>query len=87
MDQKSEHFLALLPTVIDQTQRRVFNVEGVPASQKIVSLFEPHNDIIMKGQCNVQFGHNISELRRAFSASKATLEGHDEFKDGFKAFI
>ena len=57
---KVEYFLALLPLVIDQTQRRVFNDEDVPASQKIVSLFEPHTDIIVKGQRDVQFGHKIN---------------------------
>ena len=57
---KVEHFLSLLPIVIDQTQRRVFNDEDVPASQKIVSLFEPHTDIIVKGQRDVQFGHKIN---------------------------
>jgi IS5 family transposase len=32
----------------------------VPASQKIVSLFEPHTDIIVKGLRDVQFGHKIN---------------------------
>ena len=57
---KVEHYLALLPIVIDQTQRRVYNDEDVPASQKIVSLFEPHTDIIVKGLRDVQFGHKIN---------------------------
>jgi IS5 family transposase len=57
---KVEHFRALLPIVVDQTQRRVYNDEDVPASQKIVSLFEPHTDIIVKGLRDVQFGHKIN---------------------------
>lgn len=57
---KVEHFIALFPKVIDQTQRRVYNDENVPASQKIVSLFEPHTDIIVKGQRDVLFGHKIN---------------------------
>jgi IS5 family transposase len=57
---KVEHFIALLAIVIDQTQRRVYNDEDVPASQKIVSLFEPHTDIIVKGLRDVQFGHKIN---------------------------
>jgi len=56
---KAEHFIALLLKVIDQTQRRVYDEEDVPASQKIVSIFEPHTDIIVKGQRDVQFGHKI----------------------------
>ena len=37
------------PRVIDQTERRVFDGETVPAGEKLVSLFEPHADIIVKG--------------------------------------
>lgn len=57
---KVENFITLLLKVIDQTQRRVYNEEDVPASQKIVSLFEPHTDIIVKGLRDVQFGHKIN---------------------------
>lgn len=57
---KVEHYIALLLKVIDQTQRRVYDEEDVPASQKIVSIFEPHTDIIVKGQRDVQFGHKIN---------------------------
>ena len=46
--------------VIDQTQRRVFDDEKVPASEKIVSLFEPHTDVIVKGFRDVQYGHKIN---------------------------
>ena len=57
---KVEHFIALLPIVIHQTQRRIYSDEDVPASEKIVSLFEPHTDIIVKGARDVQFGHKIN---------------------------
>ncbi len=57
---KVEHSLALLPKVIDQTQWCLYNNEDVPASQKIVSLFEPHTDIIVKGLRDLQFGHKIN---------------------------
>ena len=56
--QEVEHYRALLCKVIDQTQRRVLNDEKVPASEKIVSLFEPHTDIIVKGARDVQYGRN-----------------------------
>jgi IS5 family transposase len=36
--EKVEHYLGLLLRVVDQTQRRVYNDEKVPASEKIVSL-------------------------------------------------
>lgn len=55
-----EHYRALLLKVIDQTQRRVFNDEKVPVSEKIVSLFEPHTDIIVKGAREVRYGHKVN---------------------------
>ena len=39
----------LLAQVIDQTRRRVFKDEKVPAEDKVVSLFDPETDIIEKG--------------------------------------
>lgn len=58
--QEVEHYRALLLKVIDQTQRRVLHNEHVPASEKIVSLFEPHTDIIVKSLREVQYGHKIN---------------------------
>jgi IS5 family transposase len=58
--QQVEHYRSLLLGVVDQTQRRVFNKETVPASEKIVSLFEPHTDIIVKGKRDVEYGHKIN---------------------------
>lgn len=58
--QEVEHYRSLLLQVIDQTQRRVFHAERVPASEKIVSLFEPHTDIIVKAFREVQYGHKIN---------------------------
>jgi transposase, IS5 family len=43
-----DHYLPLIARVIAQTQRRVFDGAAVPASEKLVSLFEPHADIIVK---------------------------------------
>ena len=57
---KVEHFIMLLFRVIDQTQRRVYNEEDVPASEKIVSLFEYHTDIIVKGLRDILLGHKIN---------------------------
>lgn len=58
--EKAEHYRSLLMQVIDQTQRRVFNAEKVPASEKIVSLFEEHTDIIVKAKRDTQYGHKIN---------------------------
>jgi len=64
-EQEVEHYRSLLLRVIDQTQRRVFNNEKVPAGQKIVSLFEPHTDIIVKAQREIQYGHKINLATQA----------------------
>ena len=55
-----EHYRPLILRIISQTQRRVINDERVPAGDKIVSLFEPHTDIIVKGQRDVQYGHKLT---------------------------
>jgi len=47
-----ETFLPRAEQVVDQTIRRVFQQEKVPASQKIVSLFEPHTDIIRRNKAH-----------------------------------
>ena len=55
-----DHYLSLIARVISQTQRRVFDGEAVPAGEKLVSLFEPHADIILKGGRQVQYGHKLN---------------------------
>ena len=52
-------FEALGRRVIDQTERRVLRNESVPASEKVVSIFEDHTDIIIKGRREVEYGHKI----------------------------
>jgi IS5 family transposase len=54
------HYLPLIERVMTQTRRRVFDGEAVPAGEKVVSLFEPHADIIVKGGREVQYGHKIN---------------------------
>jgi IS5 family transposase len=51
--------LGLLEKVINQTERRVFRNEKVPVSEKVVSFFEDHTDIIVKKRRETQFGHKI----------------------------
>jgi len=50
----------LIETVIAQTERRVLAGEAVPAADKLVSLFEPHTDIIVKGRRDVAYGHKLN---------------------------
>lgn len=46
--------------IVDQTRRRLIEGEKVPASEKLVSLFEPHTDIIVTSQGEVEFGHKLA---------------------------
>src|SRR6201994_2352753 len=52
--------LPLSARFIAQPRRRVLDGEIVPASEKLVSLFEPHADIIVKGGRQVQYGHKLN---------------------------
>ncbi len=54
-----ERAVGILGKVIDQTDRRVFKNESVPASEKVVSFFEDHTDIIVKKRRETEFGHKI----------------------------
>jgi IS5 family transposase len=54
------HFLPLVRKVIDQTERRVLYGEPVPAQEKIVSIFEPHTDIIRKDRRATYYGHKVT---------------------------
>jgi len=58
--QQVAHFKPLIYQVIEQTERRVFQGEKVPAREKIVSIFEAHTDIIVKGARDVQYGHKLN---------------------------
>jgi len=45
--------------IVDQTRRRLLEGEKVPADEKLVSIFEPHTDIIVTSQGEVEFGHKV----------------------------
>jgi IS5 family transposase len=54
-----EHYADLTEQVISQTQRRVLQGEKVAAQEKVVSIFEPHTDVIVKDRRDPVFGHKI----------------------------
>lgn len=54
-----EKAVSLLPRVMDQTECRVIRGEKVPAGEKVVSFFECHTDVIVKGRRDTQYGHKI----------------------------
>jgi transposase, IS5 family len=53
------HYVALAKRVLDQTRRRVLAGESVPAADKVVSIFEPHTDIIVKDRRETLYGHKV----------------------------
>lgn len=52
--------LPLINKVINQTERRVLHDEKVPVEDKIVSIFEPDTDIIVKGGRKIEYGHKLN---------------------------
>jgi IS5 family transposase len=54
------HDRPLIERIISQTERRVLRGQAVPAQEKIVSLFEAHADIIVKGGRDTQYGHKLN---------------------------
>jgi IS5 family transposase len=56
-----DHFASLTSQVIDHTRRRVFKGEKVPHTEKVLSLFEPHTEVLLRGKVgkSIEFGHMI----------------------------
>lgn len=57
--EKLTHFIGLTQKVMEQTRRRVVGGEKVRVAEKLVSLFEPHTDIIVKDRRKTLFGHKV----------------------------
>ena len=78
--EKLQTFIPRARQVLDQTIRRVFAGEKVPAAEKLVSIFEPHTDIIRRGKPNkeTEFGHKIwlGEVEGGFIAQYRVLAGN-----------
>lgn len=72
---KLKHYIPLVHQVISQAERRVLRDESVPAKEKIVSIFEEHTDVIIKGAREVEYGHKICLTTGASSiVTAATTE-------------
>jgi transposase, IS5 family len=56
-----DRFLPLVTGVIGQAERRVPRGERVPASQKVLSLFEPHTALVRRGKARqpTEFGAKV----------------------------
>jgi hypothetical protein len=70
----------LVDQVLEQTRRRVVAGEAVPASEKLVSIFEPHTAIICRGKAGkpTEFGHKIwlDEVDGGIITRATVLEGN-----------
>ena len=53
------HYVDLTKQVLWQTRRRVIDGESVPVQDKLVSIFEPHTDIIIKSRRETLYGHKL----------------------------
>jgi IS5 family transposase len=54
-----ETVLPRVAQVIEQTTRRIVHHEAVPATEKLVSLFEAHTDVLVKDRRATYYGHKI----------------------------
>jgi IS5 family transposase len=54
------HYLPLARRVIEQTERRVILGEKLKPDEKLVSIFEPHTDIIVKDRRDTYYGHKLA---------------------------
>lgn len=57
---RAEHYVELSGRIIDQAFRRVIKGEKVAAADKVVSVFEPHTDIIVKDRRDTRYGHKLN---------------------------
>ena len=60
LESQLKHYIPLTRQVISQAERRVLLGESVPSTEKIVSIFEPHTDIIKKDRRDTLYGHKLS---------------------------
>jgi IS5 family transposase len=89
------HFIPLARQVIQQATRRVLQGEQVPASEKIVSIFEEHTDIIRRGKeaRPVEYGHKLwlNEVEGGIVSHYRILDGNPsdekQWKPSLKAHI
>lgn len=81
-------FIPRVEQVIQQTIQRVVEGQSVPAQDKLVSLFEPHTDIIRRQKLRkpTEFGHKVwlDEVEGGIVSDYRILEGnppdHDQWR-------
>jgi IS5 family transposase len=83
------HYIPLVERVIDQAYRRVVLGQSVPASDKLVSLFEPHTAIIRRGKPaphETEFGRKVwlDEVEGGILSDYRILKGNPPDEKQFK---
>lgn len=56
---KMRDVLKTVERLIEHTTRRVIHGEKVPSKEKVLSLFEIHTDVIVKGERDIVYGHKV----------------------------
>jgi len=78
LSRQLNHYVSLTLKVINQTTNRVMYEQRVESKDKIVSIFEPHTDIIIKARRETLYGHKLclSTGRSGMVIDCAVLEGN-----------
>ena len=84
-----ENVKELLEPILAQAIARIVDKENVPAADKVVSLFEPHSDVIIKGSREVEFGRKVyfSTGRSNLVADVVIAEGNPSDSDLFMPML
>jgi IS5 family transposase len=71
-------FLPRVAQALNQAERRILKEEKVPSSEKILSLFEAHTDVIIKNWKEVFYGHKVclTTGRSSMILASWVLEGN-----------
>ena len=80
-----EHYTPIVERIIDQAERRVFDGEVVPATEKVYSLFEEHTELLKRGKAGkaIEFGHKvlIAQTGEKFISHYRVMLTREEDKD------
>lgn len=78
LSRQLNHYVSLTLGVINQTTNRVMYEQRVESKDKIVSIFEPHTDIIIKARRETLYGHKLclSTGRSGMVIDCTVLEGN-----------
>jgi IS5 family transposase len=86
-----KRFEGLVERVVGQTKRRVLEGEQVPASEKLVSIFEEHTAIIRRGKAgrDTEFGRKVwlEESEGGIISGYRILEGNPADQDQLVAVL